>query len=154
MFESHEWKRVLERLDSLESRVNDTSSQLSRLVERQQMQHEENKGELERNQKAIERIGTMLVGVKGDNGLVGTVTAMKAQVEGIGTSVEKIETTFAHLPKSILTILLIFTALIGLLTFLGPSLRKAVGLPTAHIVAPPAAISAAAPRIYNPNTGR
>lgn len=132
MFESHEWKRVIERLDELESGLSATSSQLQQLVQRQQLQHEENRAELERSHKDIERIGTMLVGVKGDNGLVGTVTAMKGQVANIEASVTKIETTFSSLPKTILTILLIFTALVGLLTFLGPSMRRAVGLPAAH----------------------
>jgi len=119
--DSDEWRDVVKRLVDFERRLGITDSKVDKLVDRQELQHAENKRELENQEEQIRRVGKMLVGEKGDNGLVGTVTLMRADVSDI-------KETFRHLPKTILTILLIFGAAIALLTFLGPSLRKAIGL--------------------------
>lgn len=136
MHDSDEWRNVQKRLGYLEEKVNGLSSTVARLMDRQQMQHEENKS-------SIERIGRMLVGEKGDNGLVGTVSGMKGQLESVKDSVDEIKEVFKHLPRTILTILMIFSILIALLTFLGPSIRKAIGLAASQhmLIAPMAATS-------------
>lgn len=133
--DSEDWRGVQHRLADLERRLGITDSKVDKLVDRQQLQHEENKKELEDNKRSIERIGKMLVGEKGDNGLVGTVTTLSGQAKLIdakvgivASDVLDIKDTFRHLPKTILTILLIFTALIGLLNFFGPSIRKMLGM--------------------------
>ncbi|HEX5426670.1 MAG TPA: hypothetical protein VFW94_24370 [Candidatus Acidoferrales bacterium] len=97
-------------------------------MDKQQLQHAENQKELENQRKSLERIAKMLVGEKGDNGLVGTVTALRGDMNTLTVRVTDIKDTFAHLPKTILTILLIFGALISLLSFFGPSIRKSIGL--------------------------
>ena len=133
--DSDEWRGVQSRLVDLERRLGITDGKVDKLVDRQELQHAENKRELEENKNSIRRIGTMLVGEKGDNGLVGTVTTIKGQLElantridVVGAGVDALNETFRRLPKNVLTILLIFGALITLLMFLGPSLRKAVGM--------------------------
>lgn len=58
------------------------------------------------------------------NGQPGIAT----QVTQMGVQLEDIKTTLDVLPGKLLTWLLIFTALIGIITFAGPSLRKAMGM--------------------------
>lgn len=142
-----EWRREIQRrLDELEDKVGNTESKVDRLVERQQLQHESNTKKLDDQEQSIRRIGRMLIGEKGDNGLVGSVAilngkinvvtsdivAVKESVDDLKLSVkdwmEDIKETFRHAPKTILTVLLILGAIISILIFLGPSIRKAIGL--------------------------
>lgn len=145
--QAFEWRReVQRRLDELEDKVGATESKVDRLVERQQLQHEQNTKKLDEQEQSIKRIGKMLIGEKGDNGLVGSVAALngkinvvtsdigvvKVSVDDLRISVndwmKDIKETFRHLPKTILTVLLIVGAIITILIFLGPSIRKAIGL--------------------------
>lgn len=112
--------------------MDTNSSKLERLMERQQVQHEENKGGISSLRQGMERLGKLLVGEQGTNGLIGTVTSVKSKLESVETSLDRIDQMFEHLPKKILTYLLIFTALIALLEFLAPALRKTLGLAASH----------------------
>lgn len=83
----------------------------------------------------------MLIGEKGDNGLVGSVSAINGKINLVTTditavkdSVDDLKETFRHLPKNILISISILAGILTLLSFLGPSLRKAVGLPAAHVM--------------------
>lgn len=124
-----EWRREMQRrLGELESRMDSHAKEFAGLVERQQNQHTENTNKLAETKQSIEKMGRMLIGERGDNGLIGSVAQMKQQVQGFGDSVDEMKETIHRLPKTILTILLILTAFIGLLSFFGPSIRKAIGL--------------------------
>lgn len=134
------------------------SSKLERLMERQQVQHEENRGGISSLRQGMERLGKLLVGEQGTNGLIGTVTSVKSKLEGVEDSLDRIDQMFEHLPKKILTYLLIFTALIALLEFLAPALRKTIGLSASHRTlylgeASKGDVTTSA-RVYNPYTGR
>lgn len=104
------------------------TKQFAGLVERQQNQHDENRTKLAETRQSIERLGRMLIGERGDNGLIGSVAQMKLQIQGFGDSVDDMKETIRRLPKTILTILSILAVIISLLVFLGPSIRKAMGM--------------------------
>lgn len=159
VFDSEQWRQLVRRLekvegglDTMEVRMNDNAAKLEILVQRQQMQHEENKGGLEAARKSIERLGKMLVGEKGDNGLVGTVTAMNGkmnlvteQVQTVKDGIDDLKDTFKRAPKNAFIIISILVGLIALLQFLAPSLRKMVGMPAAQ--ATPGMIVQQSPRL-------
>lgn len=145
--QAFEWRREIQRrLDELEDKVGATESKVDRLVERQQLQHESNTKKLDEQEQSIKRIGKMLIGEKGDNGLVGSVAALNGKINVVTTDIgavkdsvddlrvsvndwmKDIKDTFRHMPKTVLTVLLIVGAIISLLVFLGPSIRKAIGL--------------------------
>lgn len=145
--QAFEWRREIQRrLDELEDKLGATESKVDRLVDRQQLQHESNTRKLDEQEQSIKRIGKMLIGEKGDNGLVGSVAALNGKINVVTSDVgavkdsvddlrvsvkdwmEEIKETFRHMPKTILTVLLIVGAIITILVFLGPSIRKAIGL--------------------------
>lgn len=124
-----EWRREMQRrLGELEAQMDSHTKEFAGLVERQQNQHTENTNKLAETKQSLERIGRMLIGERGDNGLIGSVAQMKSQIEGFGDSVAEMKDTIHRLPKTILTILLILATFIGLLSFFGPSIRKAMGM--------------------------
>lgn len=133
-----EWRREMQRrLRELESQMDAHVKEFAGLAERQQIQHEENRTKLMETRQSIERLGKMLIGERGDNGLIGSMTQIKQQVKVFGDSMDEMKTTIRQLPKTILTILLILTAMIALLSFFGPSIRKAMGM---NASAPPISI--------------
>ena len=71
-------------------------------------------------EKDVERLMKIVEG----NGQPGIAT----QVTQMGVQLDDIKTTLDGLPAKLLTWLLIFTALIGIITFAGPSIRKAMGM--------------------------
>lgn len=54
--------------------------------------------------------------------------ALTVQVAQMSTQLGEMKETIDGLPGKLLTWLLIFTALIGIITFAGPSIRKAMGM--------------------------
>lgn len=130
-----DWRReVQRRLDDLEEKVSSNETKLERLVDRQQLQHEQNSSKLDHQEESLKRIGKMLIGERGDNGLVGSVKGLTGEVTAVRNDVLDIKDTIRHLPKNVLIAVSILAGLLTLLSFLGPSLRRAVGLPAAQAI--------------------
>lgn len=130
-----DWRREFQRrLGDLEEKVSANETKLERLVDRQQLQHEQNTRKLDQQDDSLKRIGRMLIGEKGDNGLVGSVKGLGGEIASVRSDVHDIKETIRLLPKNALIVVSILAGLLTLLSFLGPSLRRAVGLPAAQAV--------------------
>ena len=128
-----DWRREIQRrLDDLEEKVSSNETKLERLVDRQQLQHEQNSRKLDQTDESLKRIGRMLIGERGDNGLVGTVKGLAGEVSNARKDVQEIRSEIKHLPKNLAIGISILIGLLTLFSFLGPSMRRLVGLPAAH----------------------
>ncbi|MDE1871793.1 MAG: hypothetical protein KGI06_06165 [Candidatus Micrarchaeota archaeon] len=79
------------------------------------------------------------------------INALESKVEAVDDKFEQLQRSIDNLPKKILTWLLIFGSLIAILEFIGPSIRKTIGMTaTQHFyqIAPPTVTAADAVTHY------